>query len=384
MKNLKAITNAQVVLENGILWDGIIIIQDDRIVSAGNKHNTDIPAGAEIIDAKGSYVGPGFIDIHVHGGGGYSTCYDLENAAEFFLNHGSTSILATPDYHMNRETTLEVIRNIKAHIDELKSVKGIYMEGPYTNPKYGSHSDTNPWRCGVLPEDYIPIVDEAGSYAKVWTIAPEREDLMPFLEYARKVNPDVVFAVGHSEATPMQIRALGKYRPTLETHSMNATHRIPVSGGTRGYGPDEYCFKEPDVYCELISDSCGIHVHPELQQLLLHNKGIERVVLITDSTTHVNPVPDQLKHITDLNFDPHGGLAGSKMTMDCACRNIMTNTNCGIAQAFFMAATTPARAIGIDSETGSVCVGKKADLVFVDDKFNIQKVMLEGELKVSN
>ncbi len=384
MKNIKAIKNAQVVLENGILWDGVIIIEDDKIAKIGAERETEIPTGADVIDAKGSYVGPGFIDLHVHGGGGYSTCFDLKNAAEFFLNHGSTSILATPDYHMNRETTLEVLRNIKREIEDLKSVKGIYMEGPYTNPLYGSHSDTNPWRCGVIPEDYIPIVDEAGTYAKVWTIAPEREDLVPFLEYARKVNPDVVFAVGHSIATPMQIRALGKYRPTLETHSMNATKRIPVPGGTRGYGPDEYCFKEQDVYCELISDSCGIHVHPELQQLLLHNKGYEKVVLITDSTTHVNPVPEHLKHITDLNFDPHGGLAGSKMTMDCACRNIMTNTTCGITQAFFMAATTPARAVGMDSEIGSIVVGKKADLVFVDDRFNVKKVMLEGEIKVSN
>lgn len=383
MKEIKAIKNGQIVLENGIIWDGVVMIQDERIVAIGNKRDLDIPTGAQIIDAKGAYVGPGFIDIHVHGGGGYSTCYDLKNAAEFFLNHGSTSILATPDYHMNRETTLEVLKNIKADIDELKSVKGIYMEGPYTNPVYGSHSDTNPWRCGVSPEDFIPIVDEAGVYVKVWTIAPEREDLLPFLEYARKVNPEVVFAVGHSCATPMQIRALGKYRPTLETHAMNATKRIPVSAGTRGYGPDEYCLKEPDVFCELISDSCGIHVHPELQQLLLHNKGIERVVLITDSTTHVNPVPDHLRHISDLNFDPNGCLAGSKMTMECACRNIMANTNCGIAQAFYMAATTPARVIGMDDEIGSIEVGKKADLVFVDDRFNIQKVMLEGEIVVS-
>lgn len=382
MNDTKVIKNGQIVLENGILWDGIIIIHNDNIVSVGNKRDTYIPIGAQIIDAKGAYVGPGFIDIHVHGGGGYSTCYDLKNAAEFFLYHGSTSILATPDYHMNRETTLEVIRNIKSDIDNLKSVKGIYMEGPYTNPIYGSHSDTNPWKCGVSAEDYIPIVDEAGKYAKVWTIAPEREDLKPFLEYARKVNPEVVFAVGHSCATPMQIRALGKFRPTLETHAMNATKRIPVCSGTRGYGPDEYCFKETDVYCELISDSCGTHVHPELQQLLLHNKGIERVVLITDSTTHVNPTPENLRHVVDLNFDPNGGLAGSKMTMDCACRNIMTNTNCGIAQAFYMAATTPSRAIGIDSETGSICIGKRADLVFVDDKFNVQQVMLEGEVVV--
>ena len=70
MKNLKAIKNAQIVLKNGIIWEGIIIVQDDRIVSLGNKRDIDIPIDAQIIDAKGAYVGPGFIDIHVHGDGG--------------------------------------------------------------------------------------------------------------------------------------------------------------------------------------------------------------------------------------------------------------------------------------------------------------------------
>ena len=346
----------------------------------GKERETQIPADTQIIDAQGAYVGPGFVDIHVHGGGGYSICHDLKNAAEFFLSHGTTSILATTDYHTDSKALLDIVRNIKATKDDAKSVKGIYMEGPYTNPNYGSHADINPWRNGVHREDFVPIVDEAGTLVKVWTIAPEREDLLPFLKYAREVNPDVVFAVGHSHATPMQIHALGKYRPTLETHAMNATKQLPVYGGTRAYGPDEYCFKEPDVYCELISDSCGIHVHPEMQQLLLHNKGIERVVLITDSTVHNNQPPENLRHVTDLNFDPRGGIAGSKLTMEQACKNIMSSTNCGIAQAFYMAATTPARAIGMGDIIGSIEVGKKADFVFVDDKFNIKRVILESEI----
>ena len=254
------------------------------------------------------------------------------------------------------------------------------MEGPFTNPSYGSHADTNPWRNGIDAETITALVDACGTDVKVWTIAPELPYLLPFLEYARKVNPDVVFAVGHSEATPMQISSLGKYRPTLMTHTMNATGRLPVPGGTRAYGPDEYCFRQPDMFAELISDSCGIHVHPQMQQLLLHTKGLHRVVLTTDSTVHNNPVPPHLAHVKDLNFDPNGGIAGSKITMELACRNIMTHTNCGIAQAFVMASLNPAKAIGMDDEIGSIEVGKIADLVFVDDKFNVQQVMLAGEL----
>ena len=375
-----AIVNANLVLENGILYDGILLIEDGRIAGFGSEREVEIPAEAQLVDAQGAYVGPGFVDIHVHGGGGYSTCYEPEKAAQHFLRHGETSILATTDYHMDRETLLQVISTIRKAMKDAPTIKGIYMEGPYTNPKYGSHADLNPWRFGVKEEDFKPIVDACGDLVKVWTVAPERENLLPFLQYAKQANPNAVIAVGHSEATPMQVRALGKYSPTLMTHAMNATGRINESPGLRGYGPDEYCFKEPQMYAELISDSCAIHVHPEMQQLLLHTKGLDKVVLISDSTVYDNPVPEQYAHVTDLNFDHNGNIAGSKLTMDMACRNIMTHTNCGIAQAFLMASTNPAKVVGLDDEIGSIEKGKIADLVFVDDRFHVKKVMLSGEV----
>jgi len=161
---------------------------------------------------------------------------------------------------------------------------------------------------------------------------------------------------------------------------MCATGRKGALPGTRGVGPDEYCLKRSDIYCELISDSCGIHVHPEMQRLLLHNKGIDHTVLITDSTIYNEPAPENLRHVPDLNFDREGGIAGSKLTMDLACRNIMTHTNCGIAQAFVMASLNGAAVLGLDDEIGSIEVGKRADLVFVDDRFNVKQVMLQGEL----
>ena len=382
MKDLKVIENARVVLENGIILDGVVVTKGDRIVDFGKKGSVDIPTGADRIDAEGAYVGPGFVDIHVHGGGGYSTCYNPTEACEFFLEHGTTTLLATPDYHMNLKELMEVTRNINAAKGKARTMRGIYMECPYTNPNYGSHSYMNPWRGAVDPKEFKLFVDEAGKFVRVWTIAPERPDLLPFLEYARRVNPDVVFAVGHSEALPSQIRALGKYRPTIETHAMNATGRQNErpNAGIRSFGPDEYCYKEPDVYCELISDSQGIHVNYEMQRFLIHTKGYHRVILITDSTVHNNPAPPAFAHITDLNFDARGGIAGSKMTMEQACRNIMTHTNTGIAQAFLMASRNPAEAVGLGEELGTIAKGKRADLVFVDDIFNIKKVMLGGSL----
>ena len=380
---IKVIENAQLVLENGILWDGVLILDGERILTYGKAGEMTrlIPENAVHLDAKGAYVGPGFVDIHVHGGNGYYTYREPVKAAEFFLKHGVTSMLATPSYDLNFEEFMEAIRVVKAAAGTAKTIRGLYLEGPYLNPDYGSHSYKNPWRGSIIPEQYKALVDEAGTMAKVWTIAPEREGLMPFLEYARSVNPDVVFAVGHSESTPAQIRSLGKYRPTLLTHAFDATGRIPVYKFTRGYGPDEYCMKEPDVYTELISDSLGMHVHPEMQQLLLHNKGIHRTILISDSILEEDPTPAEYAHVTDLNFDAEGTIAGSKITMDQACRNIMTHTNCGIAQAFLMASRNPARAVGLDEEIGTIEPGKRADLVFVNDRFEVQQVMLGGEIK---
>ena len=86
-------------------------------------------------------------------------------------------------------------------------------------------------------------------------------------------------------------------------------------------------------------------------------------------------------HVMDPNFAPNGGIAGSKLTMDVACRNIMIHTDCGITQAFKMASLNPAKMLGLDDEVGSVEVGKTADLVFVDNKFNVQKVLVNGEVQ---
>ena len=381
MAKITAIKNAQIVLERGILWDGVIIVEDSKIKEFGSHRDIQIPDSAEVIDADGAYVGPGFVDIHVHAGGGFSTYKNPVEAANFFLSHGETTILATPGYSQNTSELVEAMRSVKEGMKKTKVIKGIYCEGPYMNPNYGANSFNNPWRHGVHEEDYKQFVDEAGDVVKVWAIAPELPNLVPFLEYARKVNPKVIFSLGHTEATPDEVRALGsEYRPKIMTHCMNATGRKPRYGGTRDFGPDEYCFKETDMYAEMISDSCGIHVHPEMQQLLIHTKGLDKVILITDSTVHDDPTPPEYAHVTDLNFDARGGISGSKMTMDQACKNVMKSTNCGIAQAFLMASTNPAKAIGMEKTIGSIDKGKNADLIFVDDKFNIQKVMLEGEL----
>lgn len=380
---MRCIKNANLVLENGILWDAVLLMDEDRIVSFGKANEVKIPPEAGIIDGKGLYVGPGFVDIHVHGGGNYKTCLQPIEAAEYFLDNGTTTFLATPSYNEPFELFLEEINRVKGVIGTggaANAIGGFYMEGPYMNPEYGAGAWHNPWRHPIDPDEYSALIDAAGDLAKVWVIAPERDDVEVFMQYAKQVNPAVKFSVGHSEATPQQIIRLKKHGICLQTHSMNATGRTPAPKGTRAVGPDEYCMIDPDIYTELICDSCGIHVSADIQRLMIHCKGVDKVVLITDGTIPRGPNPDNLQHITDLNFDIKGNLSGSKLTMDAACRNLMTHTNCGIAQAFLMASRNPARVVGMDDEIGTIEVGKKANLVFVNHQFRVDSVVFEGEV----
>jgi len=379
------IQNAKVVLEDGILWDGLILVEGERIADVGKRGEVAVPADADVIDAGGAYVGPGFVDLHVHGGNGHRTPTEPIAAAEYFLRRGTTSIFPTLYHTMDKQSFLDSIERIRAAMQEDgagRAIRGIYMEGPYMNPEFGAGAKYNQWRGDITPDVYKDVVDAAGDLVRVWVVAPEREGIEGFVRYAKSVNPDVVFSVGHSRATPAQVRALKKYGLHHITHCMNATDTHSDWLGTRGAGPDEACFQDPDMYAELISDSGGVHVNADLQRMLLRIKGVDKVVLISDNSGRTDEnIPEHLWHMTDLSFDENGNLAGSRLSMDMACRNIMTHTNCGITQAFLMAARNPARAVGLGDELGTIEAGKRADLVFVDDMFNVQSVMLAGELQ---
>lgn len=376
-----AFVNATAVLEDGLLENATVLIDGEKISAVGKEGEVNIPKDAEIIDLDGKYIGPGFVDIHVHGGGKYFFYENPELAADFFLSHGETTVLPTLYYDLSREELVESVKRIKTAImsGRADSIGGIYMEGPYMNPKYGASPEKNKWRGEIKRENYEELVREAGEYAKVWVIAPEREGVEDFVKFVKEINPEAVISVGHSEATPEQVERFKKYGLILQTHSMNATGRPESSLGTRSCGPDEACMLDKDMYAEMISDSQAIHVHPDMQRLLLSVKGIDKIVLISDSfVSNEKPHPD-FAHVTDLSFDANGSLCGSKLTLDVVIKNVIKHTGVTLAEAFRMTSYNPAKVIGMDSEIGTVEAGKTANLVVLDKDLNLEKVILKGK-----
>ena len=374
-----AIINAELVMRDHLIPEGVVFVEDGKIAGFGEMRTTPIPEGCEIIDAQGLYVGPGLVDIHCHAGDGKRFQHDPIHAATPHMKNGTTTVLATLGYTSTVAEYLEFIDRVREGMNQPggANIGGIYMEGPYINPKFGSNSHLNPWvGRGVLAEDYQPVIDKLGDLVKVWALGPENEGIEEFVKAAKKANPTVKFTVGHSEATPEQIEALMPYGLCIGTHHTNATGTIVNYPECRGVCVDEAVNYNREIYAEIISDSMGVHVDPYMQRLIRKIKGDDRIILITDQTAHTEPAPPEFAHITDLYFTPRfdgtTDVSGSKLTLNVACRNWMKHTGASIVDAFRAASYTPAKVVGF-ADRGEIAVGKRADLILVDHKMDVRQ-----------
>ena len=377
-----AIKNATLVMRDHLIPEAVLFIEDGLIAGFGEMRNTPIPEGCDIIDAEGLYVGPGLIDIHNHAGGSVWYYEDPIAAAQFNLKHGTTTNLACLYFNMNAEQLVEQANRIKEAMKQPggESIVGFYMECPYMNPKFGADRENNPWKGPIKAEEYQPIIDAVGSLAKVWVLAPERENILQFVQDARKNNPTVKFSVGHSEASPQQIEALMPYGLCIGTHHTNATGDRIFYPEVRGVCVDEAVNYNRDIYAELICDSRGIHVDPYMLRLVRKIKGDDRIILISDACVFDGPIPPGYDGVTDINFDYAGEIAGSKLSLEVACRNMMKHTGASIVDVFRFASYNPSRAVGFP-DRGEIAVGKRADLVIVDHWMKVNKVFFKGELQ---
>ena len=375
-----AIKNATLVMKDHLIPDAVLFVEGGQIHSFGEMRTTEIPADCEVYDAEDLYVGPGLVDIHTHACCGVWFYEDPCQAAQSALNHGTTTVLPTLYFNMTNTQLVEQIRLIQVamKMPQGANIGGFYMEAPYMNPKFGADREKNPWAGPINSEEYMPVVDAAGQDAKVWVLAPERENIAQFVVDAKKVNPDVRFSVGHSEASPQQIEELMPYGLCLSTHHTNATGDRPMYPECRGVCVDEAVNYNREIFAEMICDSRGIHVDPYMQRLVRKIKGEDRLILISDACVFDGPKPEGYDDVFDLCFDYEGEIAGSKLTLEVACRNMMKHTGASIVDVFRYASTNPSKAVGF-LDRGEIRKGLRADLVICDYQLNIKNVILNGE-----
>lgn len=379
---MTAIINATLVMRDHLIPKAVLFMEEGIITGFGEMRNTPIPEGCEIIDAEDAFVGPGFVDIHTHSDGYVFFQDDPVRASQHHLSHGTTTLLPALYFSMNTEQYVEAIGIMRESMkkEECANIGGLYMEGPYLNPKFGCDKESNPWQGPVDKAAYGLVIEAAWDLAKVWALAPERENILDFVKDVKEKNPQAAFAVAHSEASPQQIEALIPYGLRIGTHHTNATGDRPMYPECRGVCVDEAVNYNKDIYAELICDSRGIHVDPYMLRLVRKIKGDDRIILISDAYACDGPIPPGYEDVYDINFDHTGEIAGSKMTLDIACRNMMKHTGASIVNVFQFASYNPARAVGF-YDRGEIAVGKRADLVMVDYNINVKKVIMKGEVK---
>ena len=379
---MKAIVNAVLVMRDHLIPEGYLLIHEGKILDFGEMRGHPLPEGCEVIDAGGLFVGPGLIDIHTHASDRAFFIDDPVAVAQYHLRAGTTTVLPALYFSMDQQGWLDSIRILCAAMADprCRNIGGLYMEGPYLNPKFGCDKENNPWRGPIDRAVYMPIIEAAKNLARVWAVAPERPNILEFVKEVKAANPNAVFSVAHSEAEPCHLEPLIPYGLRIGTHHTDATGTIEKYPEVKGVCVDEFVNYRRDVYAELICDSRGIHVDPFMLRLVRRIKGDDRLILISDAYAADGPTPPGYDGVTDINFDWAGEIAGSKLTLNVAMRNMMKHTGASIVDVFNHASYNPAQAVGFQ-DRGEIAVGKRADLVVTDFNMNIKTVMVEGEVQ---
>jgi N-acetylglucosamine-6-phosphate deacetylase len=326
-------------------------------------------------------VVPGFVDTHLHGGGGanFSSASHAETstAVEFHRRHGTTTLVAS----LVTAGTDELLRQVRALADDVRSglIAGIHLEGPWLSTRRcGAHQP------GLMrdpdPAELDRILGAGGGTVAMVTIAPERVGALAAI--GQLVDAGVVVAVGHTEATYSQTRAAIEVGATVGTHLFNAVRPID----RREPGPIIALLEEPRVTVELITD--GVHVDPAIYRHVTHSAGPDRVSLVTDAMAATG-MADGVYRLGPLVVDVVEGvarvsgtdtIAGSTATMDRVFRFAVTNS--GLARddalqlAVRQASLNPARALGLPCE--GLAPGAAADLVVLDSELAVAGVVRQG------
>ena len=389
MEQLK-ITNGRIITPGKVIENGTVLITGGRITTIG-AGNIDAPS-AKVIDAGGKYISPGFIDIHIHGGGGHDFMDNTVGAflgiAETHARYGTTAMCPTT-LTSSKEDLLETL--LIYELADKQNTQGaqfigMHLEGPYfalnqcgaQDPRYIRNPD---------PEEYKEIL--AGTTViKRWSAAPELPGAIDFGKYI--IERGILAAIAHTDAIYEEALHGFENGYTLATHLYSGMLGVTRRNAYRYAGVVEAAFLIDDMDVEIIAD--GIHLPPPLLKLVYKIKGAGRTALITDAMRaaampHGESVLGSLKNglkviVEDgvAKLPDRSAFAGSVATFDALVRNMIKYADVPLLDAIQMATITPARIMNVANKKGAIEKGKDADIVIFDEDINIEKTIVKGKV----
>ena len=363
------------------LYDGYLYIEAGKIKEVTTR---DIPC-EETYDYTGSFVSPGFIDLHTHGAGGYafmnSTPEDVIAGCQYHLQHGTTGILPTISA-ADIATMGKAVANIRKAMESGKAptILGAHLEGPYLSANQCGAQNTA-YITAPVQADYESLIDQYGNAVKRWTYAPENDPDGKFCRYL--TDHGILASAGHSDATYRDMQTAMENGCNLITHLYSCTSTITRDHGFRRLGIIETAYLEDGLYVEIIAD--GKHLPPELIQLVLKGKGTDRVALITDSleiagTAIREGVMSGTEFIVEdgvCKLKDRSAFAGSVATADKLIKTLVRECDISVPTAVKMLTKVPAEILGINK--GTLEEGKDADIVVLDNGLSVTQVFLAGK-----
>jgi N-acetylglucosamine-6-phosphate deacetylase len=353
------IDNARIILAEQILPKAWLLIERDKIKAYGHGAK---PKGLNLktINAQGNYLSPGFIDLHIHG--------QIEKISLIQAKTGTTGFLLSlhaGDFNRFRE------KINKAKSSELSGAAclGFHLEGPFINK---SMAGAQPRQ--FIQDPHIPaikdLIKQTGKDIKIITFACELKGAERFIKLLKKHA--IIPALGHSNATYEQAQKAIDLGADYATHSFNRMSGISA----RNPGLIAQVLMNNKLTAEIIAD--GYHVHPALLKLLIKNKPLDKIVLATDS---VGAMDDQsLKIISGVYRREDQTIAGSRLTMLQAVKNMVYLTDVKLVEAVKMASLNPAQVIGLSKSKGRISQGFDADLIVFDQEFKCRTAIVQGRI----
>lgn len=393
MKQPKLLTNLKIYTEESIIENGYIAIQQDKIMAIGEMDHLDFDLRQmEVMDFQGMGYSciPGMIDLHIHGVAGADTMDGTEDAlrtmATTLPKEGTTSFLATT-ITQDRKAIEQALYNVAAHIDQVNGtgyaeILGVHLEGPFISPK---RAGAQPLHAILEPdiELFQRWQEIAGGHIRLVTLAPEREGGLALTRYLAENG--VIASIGHSDAL---------YDEVVKGIEAGISHVTHLFNGMRGLhhrepGVAGAALLHRELLAEMIVD--GIHIDPHMVKLVYDHKGRDELLLVTDAMRAKclgNGLYDLGGQQVTVNGDratlADGTLAGSILKMKDAMHNMIRFAKCKLEDVIFMTSINPAKELKLYHRKGSIAVGKDADLVVLDQEYEVVLTLCRGNLAYSN